>query len=139
MGILRRRIVLLTLAAVALSACVSVFFGRRSISQENLDRIVPGMSPSEVQAIFGEPATFVGVRKGLVLDSQTFVTEYDVQVQRNQGHSDYEVRVWTVEGWNYSSSAVVVFDKGQVVSRRFHGHVIPGRWDRIKARLSSLF
>jgi hypothetical protein len=139
MGKRRRRIVLLAFAALALGACFWLSIRAGSVTQQAVDRIALGMSLTEVEAIFGGQATRVGAIKGLVRDAETFSINFDRQIQRDEGHEDYEFGEWIAEGWNETADAMVIFDKKLRVVCRYFSQGPPGRWDEIRAWLSSLF
>jgi hypothetical protein len=134
MGVHCRQIVVLVLAAQAFGAGIYVCFGRTSITEENLDRIGPGMSTAEVEAILSGPAPHVMVIKGVVQDSRTFLMAPGVRDHGDRECRDYEVRAWVAVRWSDTVIAAVVFDKGRVVSR-FHLVKKPGRWERLKSQL----
>jgi len=129
MRVRRKRIVVLIVATVALCLCICVFHGRSAVNPENVDRITPGMSLSEVEAIMGESATHADVVTGSVLDAQTFAAN---------GGNKYDFRQWTAQGWMDTSCVVVILDNDHVVCR-YYNRRPQGQWHRIKARLSSLF
>jgi hypothetical protein len=126
------------LGALAAGAVLPAFLSPGRFAEADFDRIAPGMSPAEVEAVLRGPAAFSQVVKGSVRDDRTFVTNDDPAVQRDQGHAVYDFRQWTAEGWADTAFAVVVFDRGQVVCRYF-SRQRPGLWHRITAPVRGLF
>jgi hypothetical protein len=127
-------LVLLAITAAGLILCVP---RSESTTRAAFDRIVPGMTEPEVQALLGRPPQSRTVVRGLVKDPERFVTNSDPGVQARDGHRDYMFCEWVVPHWDGTSYVAVVFDGDEVVCR-YLTVAPPGLWDRVRMRLERL-
>jgi len=136
----RRRLFLIVALAtlIALAVCLFVFAPRTEKSiRAAFDKIVLGMTQAEVRSLLGGPPQLTSVEKGLVRNSETFITNSDPAAQARDGHRDYTFCEWTVSHWQSASYVAVVFDGDSVVCR-YLTVAPPGFWDNLRRYLSRL-
>jgi hypothetical protein len=87
-----------------------VFLHRDGVSQSRFSKVEIGMTPGDVEALFGRSPDQVMRIHGAVRDPSTFVAVSDRQRQKTPRH---QLRQWT----STELTAVVIFEDDRVVCR----------------------